>query len=40
MLSTLVRELAYVLTFFTGVNSIERSAQEGERLDTHWNQLA
>jgi hypothetical protein len=30
-----VRELVYVLTFLTGVNSIERSAQEGEGLDTH-----
>jgi len=30
MLSKLSRELVYVLTFLTGVNSIERSAQEGE----------
>ena len=35
MLSTLMRELVYVLTFLTGVNSIERSAQEGEGLDAH-----
>jgi len=30
MLPKLVRELVYVLTFLTGVNSIEHSAQEGE----------
>ena len=35
-LSKLVRELVFVLTFLTGVNFIERSTHEGERLDTNY----